>query len=114
MRKTVYSGILASVLLVSINPAIASPLTEDMFVETHVGKCISYSGPTIGTQCYNADGTVSYEDETYGADNGTWAYRDGKICVKWSKEASENCQAYKQEEDGSFTDAAGYGWSLGN
>lgn len=114
MAKVFQSCLLASSLLLSTTAAFAGPVSEEGFVETHVGKCISYSGPTTGTQCYNADGSTSYDDKRYGTDTGTWEYRDGKICVKWSKEASENCQVYTQESDGSFKDAGGYSWSLGS
>ncbi|MEO0328139.1 MAG: hypothetical protein AAF217_06015 [Pseudomonadota bacterium] len=113
MRKKRHFYLLVIGAFVAANSALAGPVSEDAFVETHVGKCISYSGPTAGTQCYNADGTTNYDDKRYGTDTGTWEYRDGKVCVKWSKETSENCQVYTEEPDGSFKDAGGYSWSLG-
>lgn len=90
----------------------AEPVTEDMFLDTHVGKCVSYAGPSDGRQCYEAGGATTYEDQRYGADTGTWVYRDGEICVTWEKEATEDCNAYTREADGTFSAATGYTWQI--
>ncbi|MEQ9260718.1 MAG: hypothetical protein RIG84_16650 [Roseovarius sp.] len=88
------------------------PVTEAMFLDTHVGNCVAYAGPSSGRQCYAADGTTTYEDQSYGTDSGTWEYRDGQVCVKWSREVAESCNAYLREPDGTFSAATGYAWAV--
>jgi len=94
------------------NPALAGELSEQAFQDSHVGKCLTYWGPTKGTQCFSADGTTSYDDEEYGTDQGTWRYRRGEICVTWSKEGDEICQTYTRNSDGTFSDESDYVWRV--
>ena len=109
IRRVGFAGML---LIGSSTWASAEPVTEQIFLDTHVGNCVSYTGPSTGQQCYSADGTTTYKDQRYGTDSGTWEYRDGKLCVKWSKEATESCNAYNLEADGSFSAATGYKWQV--
>ncbi len=90
----------------------AEPVTEQIFLDTHVGNCVTDTGPSDGQQCYAADGTTTYTDKRYGTDQGTWEFRDGQVCVKWSKEAAESCNAYVREGTESFSAATGYKWTV--
>lgn len=91
--------------------AQAQPLTNDEFQATHVGKCVAYTGASNGTQCYNADGTASYDDTSYGTDKGTWTFSDGQFCVKWSKEAGTACSTYSHDGNGGYT-SGDYTWKI--
>ncbi|MEM7121808.1 MAG: hypothetical protein AAF563_11060 [Pseudomonadota bacterium] len=105
-------GIAGLLFFASSSLAFAEPMTEQVFLDTHVGNCVAYTGPSTGEQCYTADGKTTYTDQTYGNDSGTWEYRDGEVCVRWSKEAGEACEAYVMEADGSFSATSGYTWQV--
>lgn len=34
------------------------------FQSTHAGQCVSYAGPSIGTQCLDANGSTNYTDQS--------------------------------------------------
>ncbi|MEM9912182.1 MAG: hypothetical protein AAF922_15500 [Pseudomonadota bacterium] len=91
--------------------AQAQQLTDAEFEATHVGKCVAYTGASDGTQCYNADGTASYDDTSYGTDKGTWTFSKGQFCVKWSKEAGTACSTYSHDGNGGFT-SGDYTWQV--
>lgn len=97
----------------SMASAASEEVTEQMFLETHVGKCINYTGGSVGRQCYRADGTTDYDDKTYGKDTGKWKWEDGKNCVAYS--ASPNswtCTAWVVK-DGVYSYANGdYSWTI--
>lgn len=107
-RKTLMA---AGTLALVAGAANAQPLTKAEFEATHVGNCVVYSGASDGTQCYNADGTATYDDASYGTDKGTWTFSDGQFCVKWSKEAGTACSTYSHDGNGGFT-SGDYSWKV--
>lgn len=112
MKIVVGASFGAAFLCFSSTLALAEPVTEQMFLDTHVGNCVTYTGPSDGQQCYAADGTTTYDDKSYGIDQGTWEFRNGQVCVKWSRETAESCNAYVREGTGSFSAATGYKWTV--
>lgn len=98
-------------LLLFAAPATAQQLTGQEFIDTHAGKCLTYTGPTDGTQCYNADGTTSYQDEVYGTDTGQWLIRGDDVCVRYTKEPALDCGPVSSVGDGSYTDGS-YTWTI--
>ncbi|MCK0096733.1 hypothetical protein MWU60_14220 [Yoonia sp. F2084L] len=92
-------------------PATAQQLTGQQFIDSHAGKCLTYTGPTNGTQCYNADGTTSYDDAIYGTDTGEWSVRGDDICVRYTKEPALDCGPVTSVGGGSYTDGS-YTWTL--
>lgn len=91
-------------------PANAASMTADEITASHAGKCILYSGPTEGRQCFGADGKASYDDKTYGTDTGSWKIEADKVCVSWDAEPGFNCAAWTRDGD-VFSDGA-YRWTL--
>ncbi len=110
--QTALPAAFAALLFSSATFASAGIVTEQMFIDTHVGNCAAYTGPSTGTQCYEADGTTTYSDESYGSDNGTWEMRGDEVCVKWSRETATACNVYIKQADGSFSAATGYKWTI--
>lgn len=110
-RRRALCGVTSIGFLCLTTAAGAAPLTGEAFKRTHVGKCISYTGESVGTQCYHADGTMDYEDESYGTDTGTWSVKDDTICQEWSMEPGVSCTAFEDEGDGVYSDG-GYSWTI--
>lgn len=100
-----------ALLAVSMTSALAAGMSEAEFKSTHVGKCVTYQGPSNGVQCYNADGSATYEDASYGKDSGTWTFSNGQFCVKWSKESGTACTVYESNGGGQFS-GGGYTWTV--
>lgn len=115
MRKSIvmsYRTLIATGAAAFIAGAVqAQPLSDAEFEATHVGKCVAYTGASDGTQCYNADGTATYDDASYGTDSGTWTFSNGQFCVKWSKEAGTACSTYSHDGNGGFT-SGDYTWQV--
>ena len=91
--------------------AQAQQLSAAEFQSTHSGRCVSYSGPSVGTQCFGADGTTSYDDQTYGTDTGRWTMRGDSVCVNWRSEPGWDCGPITRTGAATFTDGE-YGWTL--
>ena len=107
--KRFFAGGAAIALALSFSAvaAQASQLTAAEFEATHKGKCVSYSGPSAGTECFNADGTASYDDATYGSASGTWSMKGNDLCVKYSGSPMD-CGPVMRSDAG-FTDGS-YTW----
>ncbi|MEM7172740.1 MAG: hypothetical protein AAF530_21435 [Pseudomonadota bacterium] len=105
----------AATVLCALNtaPVYAMDLTESEIMETHIGSCVTYWGDSKGTQCYHADGTTEYNDESYGKDTGTWRIKDDQFCVTWSNEGSETCFTYSTDGNGKYY-SGGYEWTIDN
>ncbi len=93
------------------SPAAANQLTGQQFVDIHAGKCLSYTGPSVGTECYNTDGTTAYEDESYGNDNGTWIMQGDNVCVRYTQEPALDCGPVSSVGGGAYTDGE-YTWTI--
>jgi len=92
-------------------PAFAQTLTGQQFVDLHAGKCVSYTGESTGTQCYGADGTTRYEDNTYGSDTGTWEVRGNDVCERFIKDPGLDCGPVSAAGGGRYTDGY-YTWTI--
>lgn len=92
--------------------ATAAELTGQEVLDTHSGKCLTYSGPTSGTQCYNADGTTTYDDASYGTGAGTWSMQGNDLCEKYPGEPID-CGPISRVADGQFSDGT-YTWVINN
>ncbi|MBM3615633.1 MAG: hypothetical protein FJX28_09435 [Alphaproteobacteria bacterium] len=104
---------LAFCVLGGMASAEAEKVTEEIFIATHVGKCINYTGGSEGRQCYRADGTTDYDDKSYGKDNGNWKWENGRYCVAYSAAPdSWTCQDFVVK-DGVYSYANGeYSWTI--
>ena len=102
--------IAAAICLVSTVPALAAELTAQEIMETHIGKCTTYSGPTSGTQCYTADGRTTYDDATYGQGAGDWSLRDNELCVKYPGEPID-CGPITRVSGNQYSDGT-YTWVI--
>ncbi|MEM1079866.1 MAG: hypothetical protein AAGI09_15225 [Pseudomonadota bacterium] len=91
--------------------ASAANLTAEEFKSIHTGKCFDYSGPTKGQQCFNADGTTTYTDESYGSDTGKWTMRSNQVCVNWSAEPGWDCGAIARVSADTYSDGE-YTWTI--
>ena len=101
----------AALLAMSTTSAFAAGMSDAEFTNTHVGKCVTYKGPSDGVQCYQANGTAIYDDTSYGKDSGTWTFSNGQFCVKWSKESGTACTVYESNGGGQFS-GGGYTWTV--
>lgn len=111
-RKLPIIAVMAvSTATVVASPTFAQQLTGAEFVSTHAGKCVSYSGPSAGIQCFGADGKMNYDDRTYGTDTGRWEVRGNDVCENWVKEPGWHCGPVSRSGSNSFTDGS-YTWTL--
>ncbi len=111
MKKSKLLTVAILGLGLSASAAIAAGMSAKEFKDTHVGKCVTYKGPSNGTQCYNANGTSTYNDASYGKDTGSWEFRNGQFCVTWSKEGSMACTTYNSDGNGQYS-GGGYTWTV--
>jgi len=105
------SATLAFGIVLAAGGAQASTLTGQQFIDTHAGKCITYTGPSKGKQCYGADGSTNYNDQSYGKDTGTWSVRGNEICVTWKKDPGLACGPVSAAGGGKYTDGE-YTWTI--
>jgi hypothetical protein len=112
VSRNLSAATFAFAIIFGASAGFAAPLTEQEFIDSHAGRCVTYSGPTDGTQCYDADGATRYDDESYGTDTGTWAFANGRVCSSWSKESGAACDAVSVNDDGSFSGSSGYSWRI--
>lgn len=111
IRPIALIGIFAIAICFTTPAIAAETLTGEKFVETHVGKCISYTGESVGVQCFHADGSMDYDDESYGKDTGTWSVKGDTICQEWSSEPGVSCVPFMDEGDGVYSEG-GYRWTI--
>jgi hypothetical protein len=111
IRQTGVFSAAAIVFAALSSAASADVLTGDEFIATHVGKCISYQGESNGVQCFHADGTMDYDDESYGKDTGTWSVSGDTICLEWSADPGVSCVPYNDDGDGNYSEGA-YTWTI--
>ena len=103
-------AVVAGVCIVFASSASAAELSAQEILDTHIGKCMTYSGPTTGTQCYNADGTTTYDDASYGTGAGNWSLQANSLCVKYPREPID-CGPISRAADGQYTDGS-YTWLM--
>lgn len=101
----------AGLVAALISPAQANTLSANEIVTLHAGQCISYWGPTRGTQCFEANGTTTFNDRRWGRDTGQWEMRGNEMCVKWSSDADFDCGPIWRVDAETFTDGE-YTWRI--
>lgn len=106
-RAAAISGFLA----VAPTTGMAQELTAAEVVALHAGKCVSYRGPSRGTQCFGADGSTNYNDRSYGRDTGRWEMRGNEMCVAWNKEPEWDCGPIWRVDANTFSDGE-YSWTI--
>lgn len=104
---------LAALALIGLGAtgAQAQTLGAQEIVSLHAGQCISYWGPSRGTQCFGADGTTSYNDRSYGRDTGRWEMRGDEMCVNWNSDPGWDCGPIWRVDATTFSDGE-YTWRL--
>lgn len=110
-RRTTLATAAVTAALWMASEAQGQQLSGAEFQSTHAGRCISYSGPSVGTQCFGADGTTNYEDQTYGTDTGRWIVRGNDVCTNWRSEPGWDCGPVSKTGANTFTDGE-YNWTL--
>ncbi len=87
-------------------------LSAQEITRLHADQCISYWGPSQGTQCFTADGRTTYDDQSYGTDTGRWGLRGDEMCVDWDGEAGGfDCGPIWRVDAQTFTDGE-YSWTI--
>ncbi|MEM9843936.1 MAG: hypothetical protein AAF965_03995 [Pseudomonadota bacterium] len=86
-------------------------VTADELLATHNGICASYSGPSRGTECFNSDGTASYDDRTYGKASGSWRLNGNELCTNYPGDG-ESCDTIMTDGAGRYFDEDGYSWTI--
>lgn len=108
-------SIIAMAALVNLTFVASSVEAQQMngaeFTSTHSGKCVTYSGPSTGTQCFGTNGATNYDDKSYGTDTGRWEVRGDDVCTNWKKEPGWDCGPVSRTGANSFTDGE-YSWTL--
>lgn len=100
-----------SAVALTAMPALAQHLTQAEILATHAGQCYSYTGPSSGTECLNADWTASYDDARYGSSTGQWATEGDDLCVNWASDPGWDCGPVTRVGGNTFTDGT-YTWTL--
>lgn len=86
-------------------------MTADELLATHTGKCTSYSGPSAGSECFNADGTASYDDATYGQGSGSWRLEGNQLCTNYGE--GDSCATVQTDGSGRYVStSSGYNWTI--
>jgi len=109
MKTLLTAALVTASLALFSAPAAAGAMTAAEFTASHSGKCIAYDGPTKGTQCYNADGSASYDDKRWGKDTGKWEIRGDEVCVNWAGEPGWISTGVTKTGDNAYTDGE-YTW----
>lgn len=99
------------VIALAATSAHAQQLTGAEIIAIHSVKCYSYTGPSSGTECLNADWTASYNDTRWGSSTGQWATNGDDLCVNWASEPGWDCGPVTRVNANTFTDGE-YTWTL--
>jgi hypothetical protein len=67
------------------------------------GKTFQYTrADGNGFVTYNADGTMSFQDDVKGEGTGRWAYQKGQYCETFGQAAQQECGEFKSTGDAYF------------
>mgnify|MGYP001799923349 CR=1 FL=1 len=97
-------------MLLLTGTAAAAEMTAQEIMDTHIGKCMTYAGPTTGTQCYQTDGVTTYQDATYGTGSGQWSFQENELCVKYTGEPID-CGPITRVSENTYSDGT-YTWTI--
>lgn len=71
--------------------------------QTIAGKTFQYTrGDGNGFVTYNADGSLTYQDDVRGAGNGTWRVSGESYCETFGVGNAEECGVFKSTGDAYF------------
>ena len=113
MKYKTFLGTFAA-LAVSVGIADAKPryLASAEIKKLITGKCSSYvAEESKGTICYEANGSITYDDSEYGKGTGKWQVRGNKVCERYanvqedsgcSKVQTTDRKGYYLMEDGTL------------
>ncbi len=90
---------------------VAEELTAAEITSLHAGNCITYWGPSRGTQCFGTDGSTNYDDESYGTDSGQWGMREDEMCVNWDSDPGWDCGPVWRVDADTYYDGE-YTWQI--
>lgn len=90
---------------------MAQTLSANEVVALHSGKCISYRGPTRGTQCFESSGRATYNDRRWGQGGGQWVVRGNDMCMMWDDEDDWDCGPIWRVDANTYTDGE-YTWTI--
>ncbi|MCC5984501.1 MAG: hypothetical protein JJU42_09070 [Rhodobacteraceae bacterium] len=90
---------------------MAQHLSANDIVELHSGQCITYRGPTRGTQCFEASGRATYNDRRWGRGAGQWQMLGNDMCVMWDDETEWDCGPIWRVDAATFTDGE-FTWTI--
>lgn len=85
-------------------------MTADELLATHTGVCTTYSGPSAGSECFNADGTASFDDATYGQGTGSWRLEANQLCTNYGE--GDSCATVQTDGSGRYFSESGYNWTI--
>ena len=107
-----HTALALSFLALAAPAAQADALGAEEIVALHADRCITYWGPSEGTQCFTADGRTNYDDRSWGTDTGRWEMRGNDMCVNWDGEAGGfECGPIWRVDAETLTDGD-YSWRL--
>jgi hypothetical protein len=67
------------------------------------GKTFQYTrADGNGFVTYNADGTMSFQDDLKGEGTGRWSYQNGQYCETFGATAAQECGEFKTTGDAFF------------
>ncbi|MEM6481977.1 MAG: hypothetical protein AAF922_16415 [Pseudomonadota bacterium] len=92
------------------NETAMRAMTGDELLATHTGVCTSYSGPSAGSECFNADGTASFDDATYGQGTGSWRLEANQLCTNYGE--GDSCATVQTDGSGRYFSDSGYNWTI--
>lgn len=104
MPQVLVAGAFVAVCgLIMANSHEPRALSEVELRDRMIGKCVEYTGPTNGSECFSPDGTLVYDDDVWGAVVGIWEIRNDEFCVTYDDEP-ESCALIYETENGRLTD----------
>ena len=107
-----HTALALSVLALTAPAVQAQTLSAKEVISLHADQCITYWGPSEGTQCFIADGRTTYDDRSWGTDTGRWEMRGNEMCVNWDGEAGGfECGPIRRVDADTFTDGD-YSWTI--
>jgi hypothetical protein len=73
-------------------------LSAEEIRTTLVGKSWQYTSDSSGFVTYNADGSLTYQDDMKGEGRGTWSAVEGQLCQSIAGKQTE-CSDFKSTGD---------------
>ena len=79
------------------------PLSAGEVQNAIAGKTFQYTrADGNGFVTYNADGSLSYQDDVKGEGSGRWSFQNGQYCETFGANAIQECGEFKTTGDAYF------------